>query len=262
MARDGLRTDQHQGTVWLTMARPDRHNAMDDTMIASMIERLQRLAQDASVDRLILAAEGKNFSAGADLSWMRRTADYSQDENLADARTLSKLMRVLDEFPKPTIARIQGPAYGGGVGLIACCDIALASSTAAFSLSEVKLGLIPSAISPFVIAAIGARAARRYFLTTELFDAAEALRIGLIHEVVPPAELDNAVNAVIAALAQGGPQALVAAKQLIRDVSRAPRDDALYEDTARRIAQARAGAEGREGVAAFLEKRPPAWRGN
>lgn len=262
MEQDGLRLDRQDGTAWLTIARPDRHNALDDMMIVYLIDLLERLAQDASVVRLVLAAEGKSFSAGADLSWMRRTADYNPAENLADARNLSNLMRTLDEFPKPTIVRIQGPAYGGGVGLVACCDVAIASSAAVFCLSEVKLGLIPSAISPFVIAAIGARAARRFFLTTELFDAAEALRIGLIHDVVPPADLDGAVDRVIAALAQGGPQALTAAKRLIRDVSTATRNDALYEETAQRIARARAGPEGREGVAAFLEKRQPTWRGN
>jgi len=261
MEQDGLHLDQRDGTAWLTLARPGRHNAMDDVMIVAMTGLLERLAQDTSVERLVLAAQGKSFSAGADLSWMRRTADYSAAENLADARTLSKLMRTLDEFPKPTIARIHGPTYGGGVGLVACCDIAIASSAAVFSISEVKLGLIPSAISPFLIAAIGARAARRYVLTSELFDADIARHIGLVHEVVPPAELDAAVDAVIAGLVQGGPQALQDAKRLIRDVSATTRDDALYEDTAQRIAGTRAGPEGREGVTAFLEKRPPSWRG-
>ncbi|MHA1565502.1 MAG: enoyl-CoA hydratase-related protein [Alphaproteobacteria bacterium] len=260
MAQDGLHLDQRDGSAWLTMARPAHHNAMDDTMIVSMTRLLERLAQDPTVERLVLAAEGKSFSAGADLSWMRRTAAYSEAENLADARTLSKLMRTLDEFPKPTIARIHGATYGGGVGLVACCDIAIASSQAVFCISEVKLGLIPSAISPFLIAAIGARAARRYVLTTELFDADVAHQIGLVHEVVAPEALDAALDAVIAGLAQGGPQALEAAKRLIRDVSRATRDEKLYEDTAQRIASTRAGWEGREGVTAFLEKRPPSWR--
>ena len=261
MEQDGLRLDHRDGSAWLTMSRPARHNAMDDKMIVSMTRLLEQLGQDSAVERLVLAAEGKSFSGGADLSWMRRTAEYSEAENVADARTLSRLMRTLDEFPKPTIARIHGATYGGGVGLVACCDIAIASSTAVFSISEVKLGIIPSAISPFLLAAIGARAARRYVLTTELFDAEVAQRIGLVHEVVSPAQLDSAVDAVIAGLAQGGPQALQAAKRLIRDVSRTTRDDALYEDTAQRIAHARAGPEGREGVTAFLEKRPPSWRG-
>ncbi len=259
MKQDGLELNQQGRTAWLRLSKPDRHNALDDAMIADLTSLLEGLGQDASIDRLVLAGAGRSFCAGADLAWMRRTADYGEAENLADARTLAILMRTLDEFPKPTIARIHGPVYGGGVGLVACCDIAIATPDAVFCLSEVKLGLIPAAISPFVIAAMGARAARRYFLTAERFDAAEALRIGLVHALVAPDKLDDMVGSVIASLAECGPLAVAAAKRLVADVSTATRDDALLEDTASRIARARASSEGREGVTAFLDKRPPSW---
>ena len=186
-------------------------------------------------------------------------AAYSETENLRDAAAMAGLMRTLHGLRKPTIARVQGAAFGGGVGLVACCDIAIASTEAAFSLSEVRLGLIPSVISPYVIAAIGEREARRYFLTAERFDAAEARRIGLVHDVVESDALDETVAGMAAHLLKGGPQALAAAKKLITDVSRRPMDDALMGETANRIAAIRVSAEGREGLSSFLEKRPPAW---
>ena len=247
------------GVATLRMNRPDVHNAFDDALIAALTAELGRLDQLPEARVIVLAANGKSFSAGADLNWMRRMATYSKEENVRDAMALAGLMRTLDGVKKPTIARVQGAAFGGGVGLVACCDIAIASTQAAFSLSEVRLGLIPSVISPYVIAAIGEREARRYFLTAERFDAVEARRIGLVHDVVDSGALDEAVAKIAGQLLKGGPQALAAAKKLIADVSRRSMDDALSAETARRIAAIRVESEGREGLAAFLEKRPPAW---
>jgi methylglutaconyl-CoA hydratase len=254
-----LREVNAAGVATLTLSRPEVHNAFGDELIAELTQELRDLQTDPQVRVVMLAAAGKSFSAGADAHWMRRMADYSHDENVADARKLAELMRTLNHLTKPTLARVQGPAYGGGVGLIACCDIAIAADTAVFSLSEVKLGLIPAVIGPYVVGAIGERAARRYFLTAERFDAAEAHRLGLIHQVTAPEDLDAAVERMLAALAGNGPLALAAAKDLVRAVSRGPLDAAMIEDTVRRIANTRAGAEAREGLAAFLGKRAPAW---
>jgi methylglutaconyl-CoA hydratase len=247
----------HVATVWLN--RPDVHNAFDDALIAGLTAELQRLDALAEAKVVVLAAQGKSFSAGADLNWMKRMAQYSEEENLRDARALASLMRTLHGVGKPTIARVQGAAFGGGVGLVACCDIAVASKEALFCLSEVRLGMIPSVISPYVIAAMGQRAAQRYFLTAERFDADEAKRVGLVQGVVAPKDLDEAVATMASHLLKGGPAALAAAKKLIADVSRHPIDDALVEETARRIAALRVSPEGREGIAAFLEKRKPDW---
>lgn len=244
-------------TVW--MNRPDVHNAFDDALIAGLTAELKRLDALPEARIVVLAASGKSFSAGADLNWMKRMAGYSREENLRDAGGLAGLMRTLDGMGKPTVARVQGAAYGGGVGLVACCDIAIASTEASFSLSEVRLGLIPSVISPYVIAAIGERASRRYFLTAERFDAREAMRLGLVHEVVESAALDDAIAKCAGELRKGGPRAQAAAKALIADVGRRPMDDTLSAETARRIAEIRVGEEGREGVAAFLGKRKPGW---
>lgn len=254
-----LQTDIKDGIATIRMNRPDVHNAFDDVLIAALTAELRRLDELPEARVIVLAANGKSFSAGADLNWMQRMANYSREENLRDAMALAELMRTLDGIKKPTIARVQGAAFGGGVGLVACCDIAIASTEAGFSLSEVRLGLIPSVISPYVIAAIGEREARRYFLTAERFDALEARRIGLVHDVVDAGALDEAVANMAAHLIKGGPQALAAAKKLIADVSRRPMDDDLSTETARRIAAIRVGSEGREGLAAFFEKRPPAW---
>lgn len=254
-----LETKVIDGIATVTMNRPDVHNAFDDALIAALTAELRRVDRLAEARVVVLAANGKSFSAGADLNWMKRMAKYSREENLRDAAGLASLMRTLDGMQKPTIARVQGAAYGGGVGLVACCDIAIATTAAGFSLSEVRLGLIPSVISPYVIAAIGERAARRYFLTAERFDAREAFRIGLVHEVVESSALDEAIARITAELLKGGPQAQAAAKRLIADVSRRPMDDALAAETAKRIAEIRTGDEGREGVAAFLEKRKPDW---
>ncbi len=249
-----------RGVATLTLNRPEIHNAFDDVLIAELTGALQRLAADPQVRVVVLTAAGRSFSAGADLNWMRRLADYSSDENLADARRLAELMRTLDTLSKPTIALVQGPVYGGGVGLVACCDIAIGATRAKFCLSEVKLGLIPAVISPYVVAALGSRAARRYFLTAEIFDAAEALRMGLLHEVVAETELAPHGAALCELLLGNGPQALGAAKELVAAVARRPINAAMIDDTAGRIARIRAGAEGKEGLTAFLEKRQPAWR--
>ena len=246
------------GVAWVTLTRPEVHNAFDDTLIAELTTVLGGFASDERVRAVVLGAQGRSFSAGADLDWMQRMAGYSERENLDDARALVDLMRTLYELPKPTLALVQGPTYGGGVGLVACCDIAIAAQTANFCFSEVRLGLIPAAIGPYVIAAIGERAARRYFLTAETFSAHEALRIGLVHDVVPDEALRDIGRRVIKALLRGGPNAQVAAKDLILTISGRPLDD-LAEETAKRIARLRVSEEGREGIAAFLEKRKPGW---
>lgn len=251
--------DSATGIAILQLNRPALHNAFDDALIAALTCELQHLDNDPQVRVVVLAAQGKSFSAGADLNWMRRMANYSYAQNLADARQLAELLRTLNELRKPTIAKVQGAALGGGVGLVACCDIAVAAEIATFGLTEVRLGLIPAVISPYVVGAIGGRQARRYFLTAERFDASEALRIGLIHQVVSVADLDMAVDKHCQSLLSNGPAALAAAKDLVRAVNDKPLDGTLIEDTAMRIAHIRASDEGREGVGAFLEKRPPNW---
>ena len=246
------------GVAWVTLTRPEVHNAFDDTLIAELSAVLGGFASDERVRAVVLGAQGRSFSAGADLNWMQRMAGYSERENLDDARALADLMRRLYELPKPTLALVQGPTYGGGVGLVACCDIAIAAETAHFCFSEVRLGLIPAAIGPYVIAAMGERATRRYFLTAETFSAREAMRFGLVHDVVPDEALRDIGRRVIKALLRGGPNAQVAAKDLILTISGRPLDD-LAEETAKRIARLRVSEEGREGIAAFLEKRKPGW---
>jgi methylglutaconyl-CoA hydratase len=254
-----LTETREDGVATVTLNRAEVHNAFNDTVIADLTGVLRRLGDDDKVRAVVLRAEGKSFSAGADLSWMQRMAGYGHAENLADAGALAELMRVLNFLPKPTVARVQGAAFGGGVGLVACCDIAIASDAVSFSLSEVRLGLIPAVISPYVVAAIGERAARRYFLTAERFGADEALRIGLVHQVVPADQLDSAVDTILTRLSEGGPATQRAAKDIIFAVAHRPVDAGLIRDTAERIATIRASAEGREGLAGFLEKRKPAW---
>lgn len=250
-----------QGATWLSLTRPEIHNAFDDRLIAGLTDELVELGRDREVRAVVLTGAGRSFSAGADLNWMRRTAAYGEAENLTDARALARLMTVLNELPKPTVARINGQALGGGVGLVACADIAVASEEALFGLTEVRLGIMPSVIGPYVIAAIGPRQARRLMLTGERIDAAEALRIGLVHEVVPAAGLDDAINRVLGELHKGGPRAIAEAKRLIHDLGGRPIDAGASEETARRIARLRASAEGQDGIAAFLEKRKPGWLG-
>ena len=249
----------HDGVAVIALNRPDLHNAFNETLIAELTEVLNVLDDDDAVRAVVLAGNGKSFCAGADLNWMKKMAGYGAAENLADAQALALMLRTLNGLSKPTVARVQGAAYGGGVGLTACCDIAIAAIEATFALSEAKLGLIPATISPYVIEAIGARQARRYFLTGERFDAAEAYRIGLVHDIVPIADLDDRVNEVLGALMLAGPRAQLECKALIRGVAHRPIDAAVIAGTAEHIAAVRASPEGKEGVAAFLQKRSPAW---
>ena len=244
-------------TIW--MNRPDLHNAFDETLIAELTAACIALDDDADIRVVVLAGRGKSFSAGADLNWIKRAANNGVDDNLNDARALATMLRTLAEMKKPTIARIQGAALGGGMGLAAACDIAIASTRAVFATSEVKFGIIPSAISPYVLRAIGARQATRYFQTAERIDAHHACKISLVHETVEPEQLDARVQEIVSALLQGSPLAQAAAKDLIRAVDGQPVNDTLVEETARRIAHLRATPEAREGIAAFLEKRNPDW---
>ncbi|MBS1270141.1 MAG: Short-chain-enoyl-CoA hydratase [Gammaproteobacteria bacterium] len=244
----------------ITLNRPEIHNAFDDQLIAELNRSLEKVENDDNARLVVLAANGKSFSAGADLNWMRRMADYAEDENFNDAMKLADMLQRLDELRKPTIAKVQGHAFGGGVGLVACCDIAVAAEPAKFCLSEVRLGLIPSIIGPFVVRAIGAREARRYFQTAERFDAEEACRIGLVHHTVAPVKLDDVADEIIGNLLQGGPEAQAAAKAFIALNDQAPINKELLRDAAKRIANLRASPEGKEGLSAFLEKRPPKWR--
>ena len=255
-----LEVEVRNGVGLLVLARPEVHNAFDETLIAETTRALVAFERDDEVRAVVLLGAGPSFCAGADLNWMKRMAGYGHAENLADAMALAHMLRTLYRMPKPTIARVHGAAFGGGVGLVACCDIAIAAQQATFALSEAKLGLIPAAISPYVIEAIGVRMARRYFLTAERFEAAEAYRIGLVHDIVLPDELDNRVNELLSALFFAGPQAQAESKALIRAVAHRPiDDDSVIADTAARIARVRATPEAKEGVAAFLGKRRPAW---
>lgn len=250
-----------RGVARITLNRPQVHNAFNEQLIVDLTATLKGLDGDETVRAVVLAAEGRSFSAGADLNWMRAMAGYSEEENQRDAEALAELLRALNCLGKPTVALVQGPAYGGGVGLVACCDIAVAVETASFALTEVKLGLIPAAISPYVIAAMGARAARRFFLTGERFSAESAQRHGLVHKVVAPDRLEEAEHRLLDELLAGGPLAQCEAKRLIFDVTGARMDAALQRETAQRIARLRVSPEGQEGIAAFLEKRKPNWQG-
>jgi len=251
-----------RGVATVTLNRPAVHNAFDDAMIARLDEVFTGLVADGA-RLMVLRAAGRSFCAGADAGWMKASAQYSEAENIADACRLSAMLARLNGLPMPTLALVQGAAFGGGLGLVACCDIALAAGRARFCLSEVRLGLTPATISPYVVAAMGARAARRYFLSAERFTADEARRLGLVHEVVgDEAALADAGAAMVSELLAGAPGAQAAAKELIFTVAGHPLDEALREDTARRIATRRASAEGREGLGAFLEKRKPKWTGD
>lgn len=252
------------GVAWLRMNRPEAHNAFDAALIADLTAALVALDADVGVRAVVLTGAGSTFSAGADLHWMRGMAAASEDDNREDSLRLAGLMRTLDRLSKPTIARVNGSAYGGGVGLVACCDIAIGVEGAKFSLSEVKLGLVPAVISPYVLNAIGPRHARRLFLTAEVFDAAEARRIGLLHECLPGAGLDAAVDRSLHWLGKGGPAAQREAKALVRRLGSDSPDgdraiDARDADNAALIARLRVSPEGQEGLGAFLAKRAPAW---
>jgi methylglutaconyl-CoA hydratase len=243
----------------ITLSRPDVRNAFNDEVIAELKNAFTEAGQAADVRCVVLAAEGPAFCAGADLNWMRRMADYTRDENLADAGQLAAMLRAIYECPKPTIARVQGDVFAGGVGLVAACDIAVSVDTATYCLSEVKLGLIPATISPYVIRAMGARASHRYFLTAERFSAAEAHRIGLVHEVVAADALDAKVAELTSALVSASPNAVRACKRLVQDVAEREIDDVLVAHTVAGIADIRSSAEGKEGVQSFLQKRKPNW---
>lgn len=254
-----LKVNINHGIGVIALNRPELHNAFNETLIGELTEALKELEPRAEVRAVVLMGEGKSFCAGADLNWMKKMAGYSWEENYADAMNLANMLATLNRLKKPTIARVHGPAFGGGVGLVACCDIAIASTDASFALTETKLGIIPATISPYVVEAMGARQARRYFLTAERLSAAEAFRIGLVHDLVPPEKLDERVIEIYARLHECGPMAQAAAKDLLRAVAHRQVRDDLIADTARRIADQRASDEGREGVAAFLTKRKPGW---
>ena len=249
-----------QGAIrTITLSRPDVRNAFNDEVIAELKNAFTEAGLAADVRCVVLAAEGPAFCAGADLNWMRRMADYTRDENLADAGQLAAMLRAIYECPKPTIARVQGDVFAGGVGLVAACDMAVSVDTATYCLSEVKLGLIPATISPYVIRAMGARASHRYFLTAERFSAAEAHRVGLVHEVVAADALDAKVAELTSALVSASPNAVRACKRLVQDVAEREIDDALVAHTVAGIADIRSSAEGKEGVQSFLQKRKPSW---
>lgn len=247
------------GVATVTLNRPDVRNAFNDEVIIELTAVFHELGQRPEVRCIVLAGHGSAFCAGADLNWMKRMAEYTRDQNVEDASALARMLELLYRCPKPTIARVHGDAYAGGVGLVAACDIAVAVERAGFCLSEVKLGLIPATISPYVIRAMGARAAHRYFLTAERFDAAEALRIGLVHEVVAADALDAKVAELARSLVAAGPEALKACKKLLHDVAGRDITAGLVRQTVEGIADIRASDEGREGIQSFLGKRKPAW---
>ena len=255
-----LQLESHAGcaTVWLN--RPERHNAFDQGLVDELTRCLMQLSQDSAVRVIVLAGRGRNFCAGADLTWMQQQARASFDANLEDARRLASMLRALAQAPQPTVARVQGVALGGGLGLIAACDIGIASRETSFGTTEVRLGLTPSTIAPYVIGAIGERAARRYFLTGERFDADEALRIGLIHEIADAAALDTRLEQLLQALRAAAPQAQAHCKRLLASLrGHDAFEPQVLEQTARSIAEVRAGEEAREGISAFFAKRKPGW---
>jgi len=256
---NALNISTQGGVQTITLSRPDVRNAFNDEVIAELKNAFLAVAQDPAVRCVVLAAEGPAFCAGADLNWMRRMADYTRNENLADAGELAAMLCAIYECPKPTIARVQGDVYAGGMGLVAACDMAVSVDTANYCLSEVKLGLIPATISPYVIRAMGARAAHRYFLTAERFGAPEAHRIGLVHEVVNADALDAKVAELTHALVSASPNAVRACKKLVQDVADREINDALVAHTVAGIADIRASSEGKEGVQSFLQKRKPNW---
>ncbi|WP_116365942.1 enoyl-CoA hydratase/isomerase family protein [Parahaliea mediterranea] len=248
------------GVATISLNRPDKHNAFDDTIIGELHAAFEAVAARNDVRVVVLASQGKNFSAGADLGWMQRMANYDYAHNLQDARALAAMLKALYALPQPTIARVQGAAFGGAVGLVSCCDMAVASNDASFALSEVKIGLVPATISPFVIRAIGERAARRYFVTGERFSAQEAHRLGLVSELAGSATLDERLTDLINHILGNSPQAVRAALELVHAVSGRPISPELVEDTCTRIATIRVSEEGQEGLSAFLNKRSPSWK--
>ncbi|PZN26179.1 MAG: enoyl-CoA hydratase [Proteobacteria bacterium] len=248
-----------RGVATLTLKRPEKHNALDQTTVRALHDALAAVEADPNVRVVVLTGAGASFCAGADIAHMRTMLHASEAENVADARLLADCLHRLDTLERPVVARINGNAFGGGVGLVACADVAIAVETACFALTEVRLGIVPATISPYVIAAIGARAARRLFLTAERFDAREAQRLGLVHAAVPAPALDAAIAAQVDALLKGGPRAIRAAKRLVRRVGTIMEHDTLAAETAELLARLRASPEGKEGLSAFLERRAPGW---
>ena len=252
-------TIDNRGVATVTLNNPAKHNAFDDVIISELTQTFETLNSNADVRIMILASNGKSFSAGADLNWMKRMANYSREENLVDAVALADMLKALNFMTKPTIARVQGATFGGAVGLVSCCDMAVATQRAVFSLSEVKIGLVPATIAPYVVAAIGQRASRRYFTTAERFDADKAFNLGLVSQVTnDEQELDEAIAQLVDQLLTSGPEAMAAAKQLVFDVGDNITDKIIAK-TCERIADIRVSPEGQEGLSAFLEKRSPIW---
>lgn len=254
-----LEIQQQMGVAVVWLARPEVRNAFDGQAIAELTRALEVLGADDAVRAVVLAGQGQAFCAGADLNWMKRMAATRFEQNHRDALALAQMLQTLYTLPKPTIARVHGAAYAGGLGLIAACDIALATQDAEFCVAEVKIGLAPATIGPYLVRAIGERQARRYFLSAEVFNAAEAYRIGLVHEIVPAAELDASINQLLGFLVRGGPHAQAATKELIRAVGEAPITPDLLSDTATRIASLRASDEGMAGMQAFFDRKPAPW---
>lgn len=248
-----------QGIATVTLNNPEKHNAFDDVIIKQLTDIFNDISQRDDISIMILASNGKSFSAGADLAWMKRMASYSYEDNLKDANALAQMLKALNFLPQTTIAKIQGATFGGAVGLASCCDIVIASTKASFCLSEVKLGLIPATISPYVVDAIGIKASRRYFQTAERFFADKAQQLGLVDEIVTTEELTNEVNTMVAQLLTNGSQARRQAKKLCQDVAFQHIDENLLKDTSERIAAIRVSTEGQEGLTAFFEKRAPNW---
>ncbi len=259
MTYQTIETQLSQGIALIWLNRPEARNALSPTMLDELTDAIGAAAEDDEVRAIVLAGRGKAFCAGADLNWMKSARDLPPAQAREDSMRLARLLRLLHDCPKPTIARVHGAAYAGAMGLVAACDIAVASHRASFCLSDARLGLLPAMISPYVIKAMGENAARRYFLTGEVLGASEAYRIGFVHELAAHDELDGTVNALLGHLVQGSPEALAAGKRLIRDVAGRPIDDALAEETAARTATNRASADAQEGIAAFFEQRRPRW---
>ncbi len=260
MATDKIRINIDNHIAHVILTQPEKHNAFDDSVIMDLTNAFDLVTKDPNIRVLVLGGEGKSFSAGADLEWMRRMSDYNEIENLTDAKSMANMLKTLNDCPKPTIARVHGAAYGGGVGLVACCDIAIATENAKFCLSETKLGLAPSTISPYVINAISEKYARRFFLTAEVFDSYTAKEIGLISMVTNNNKIDEEIDLLINNLLENGPMAIAACKELINVVGKGNPKHNIIDYTANHIAKLRASDEGKEGINAFLEKRKPIWK--